>query len=67
MKLGSLMATILLSLVSIAHLFRVILQTEIMVSGVEIGLWISVAGCLIPAAIVVLLLMENRQAQSNAS
>ena len=67
MKLGSQMAIILLSLVSIAHLFRIILQTEVVVSGVAVGLWISVLGCLIPATIVVLLVIENRQTRGDAN
>ena len=62
------MAIILLSLVSCVHLLRIIFQTEILVNGLEIALWSSVLGCLIPGTIVVLLVMENRHTDGkNAS
>ena len=68
MKPGSFMAIILLSLVSCVHLLRIIFQTEILVNGLEIALWSSVLGCLIPGTIVVLLVMENRHTDGkNAS
>ncbi len=60
MKRGSLLAIALLSLVSLAQLLRLIFRIEVVANGVEIPLWVSVLGCLIPGAIAVMLWRESR-------
>jgi len=60
MKRGSLLATILLSVVSLAHLLRLVFGVELLADGVEIPLWTSALGFVIPGAIAVMLLRENR-------
>ena len=60
MKRGSLLAIALLSLVSLAQFLRLIFRIELVANGVEIPLWVSVLGCLIPGAIAVMLWRESR-------
>lgn len=59
MRLGSTLATVLLSIVAVLHLLRVIFGVEMTAGDVQIPLWISVFGFLVPGTIVVLLWRER--------
>jgi hypothetical protein len=52
---------ILLMAISIAHLLRLILQVNIVANGVNIPVWLSIMGCIIPAVLVFMLWRENRK------
>jgi membrane protein CcdC involved in cytochrome C biogenesis len=60
MKRGSILAVILLSLVSIAHLLRLVFGVELQANGVEIPLWLSALGFLVPGSIALMLWRESR-------
>jgi hypothetical protein len=59
MKIGSLLAIVLLSLVALAHLLRLIDGTEIIARGVMVPQWVSVFGVVVPALIAWLLWRES--------
>jgi hypothetical protein len=52
---------ILLVGISIAHLLRLILQVDIVANGVNIPIWLSIFGCIVPAALAFMLWRENRK------
>lgn len=58
MKPASLFAVLVFSLVSIAHLARILLQTEVLVGGAAIPMWVSVVGVVVPAVLAVALWRE---------
>ena len=60
MKLGTFLATAFLGVVSIAHLYRVILRLEVHVGSVAIPQWMSVVAFLFTGALAVLLFRESR-------
>lgn len=59
MKTGSLLAIILLSLVALAHLLRLLTQSEITLNGALVPMWASILGVVIPGGIALLLLRER--------
>jgi len=59
MKTGSVLATIVFLLVAMAHLLRLLTQSEITVNGVSVPLWVSVLGVIVPGGIALLLLRER--------
>lgn len=60
MKIGSLLAIVVLSLVACAHLLRLVDGTEIIARGVVVPQWISLFGTAVPGAIAVLLWREAK-------
>jgi uncharacterized membrane protein YbhN (UPF0104 family) len=60
MKIGSLLAIVLFSLVALAHLLRLIDGTEIVARGVVVPQWISLFGVVVPVFIAGLLWREAR-------
>jgi len=60
MKTGSLLAAIVFVLVALAHLLRLLTQSEIMLNGTPVPMWVSVLGVVIPGTIALLLWRENR-------
>ena len=60
-KPASLTVVVLLSLVSIAHLLRLVLDVEVIVGGMNIPMWVSVFGCLIPIVVALALWRESRR------
>ena len=60
MKLGGLLAIVVLSLVAFAHLLRLIDGTEIIARGEVIPQWVSVFGVVVPGLVVLLLWKESR-------
>jgi len=59
MKTGSLLATIVFVLVALAHLLRLLTQSEITVNGMPLPLWVSVLGVIVPGGIALLLIRER--------
>jgi len=60
MKIGSVLAIALLSVVAVAHLLRLIYGTEVIVGGVVIPQWVSGGGVVVPGAIAWLLWRESK-------
>jgi hypothetical protein len=60
MKPAALLSAVLLSIVSLAHLLRLLLQVPVVAGGNEIPMWVSGIGFLVPAALAVALWRENR-------
>ena len=60
MKIGSLLAMVVLTLVAIAHLLRLIDGTEIIARGVVVPQWLSVFGVVVPGMVAWLLWRESR-------
>ena len=61
MKPVTTIVVILLSAISIAQLLRLIFQVEIVANGVNIPIWVSIFGCIVPAALAFMLWRENRK------
>ena len=49
---------LIFSLVAVAHLLRVIFQTEVLVGGATIPVWVSVVGVIVPGALAVAIWRE---------
>ena len=60
MKTGSQLAVIVFILVAIAHLMRIVTDTEIVVGGNNIPQWISMVGVVVPGLIAWLLWKESK-------
>ncbi|MBU1256019.1 hypothetical protein KKH35_04060 [Patescibacteria group bacterium] len=61
MKPVTTIVAILLIAISVAHLLRIILQVNIVADGVNIPIWLSILGCIVPAALAFMLWRENRK------
>ena len=61
MKPVTTIVAILLMAISIAHLLRLIFQVNIVANGVNIPIWLSIVGCIIPAVLAFMLWWENRK------
>ena len=53
MKLSSMLAILVFSLVAVAHLLRLLFQVEMFIGGATVPLWASVIGTVVPAALAV--------------
>jgi hypothetical protein len=60
MKPGSLVASVFLAFIALAHLVRILLGTPVLVSGVEVPMWGSAAAALVTGGIALLLWRERR-------
>ena len=60
MKIGSLLAIVVLSLVAAAHLLRLIDGTEIIARGVVVPQWLSMFGVVVPGGVAWLLWREAK-------
>jgi len=60
MKIGSLLAIVVLSLVACAHLLRLIDGTEIIARGVVVPQWLSIFGVVVPGVVAWLLWKEAK-------
>ena len=60
MKIGSLLAIVVLSLVAAAHLLRLIDGTEIIARGVVVPQWLSMFGVVVPGVLAWLLWREAK-------
>jgi hypothetical protein len=61
MKPVTTIVVILLSAISIAHLLRLIFQVNVVANGVNIPIWLSILGCIVPAILAFMLWRENRK------
>jgi len=61
MKPVTTIVLILLIAISIAHLLRLILQVNVVANGVNIPVWLSILGCIIPAILAFMLYREHRK------
>jgi len=60
MKPVTTIVVLLLVAISIAHLLRLILQVDIVANGMNISIWLSILGCIVPAVLAFMLWRENR-------
>ena len=61
MKPVTTIVVILLSAISIAHLLRLFFQVDVVANGVNIPIWLSIFGCVVPAVLAFMLWRENRK------
>ena len=61
MKPVTTIVVILLCAISIAHLLRLILQVDVVANGVNIPVWLSIFGCIVPAVLAFMLWRENKK------
>ena len=61
MKPVTTIVVILLSAISFGHLLRLIFQVSIIANGMNIPLWLSILGCIVPAVLAFMLWRENRK------
>ena len=61
MKPVTTIVVILLAAISIAHLLRLIFQVNAVANGVNIPVWLSIFGCIVPAILAFTLWRENRK------
>ena len=60
MKPVTTIVVLLLVAISIAHLLRLILQVDIVANGMNIPIWLSILGCIVPTVLAFMLWRENR-------
>ena len=60
MKPFSKIAAILLAIVAILHLARVVFNTQVLIDNVDIPMWISIVGFIVPALLSIGLWMESK-------
>jgi len=60
MKPAALLSTVLLGVVALAHLLRLMLRIQVVAAGMEIPMWVSVIGFLVPAALAAALWRESQ-------
>lgn len=61
MKPVTTIVVFILIAISIAHLLRLIFQVDIVANGVNVPLWLSILGCIVPAVLALMLWRENRK------
>ncbi len=49
MKPVTMIATLFLPIVAVAHLLRLALRVEVIVGGILVPLWVSAIACVVPA------------------
>jgi len=60
MKPASLIVSILLGIIALAHLLRFVFHTEVIIGGTLIPMWVSVVGCVAAAVLSILVFKESR-------
>lgn len=60
MKMGSILAILLLTLVAIAHLLRLVYGIDVSVGEWSVPQWVSAGGVIVPLAIAALLWKERQ-------
>ena len=61
MKLSTVVAVVLFSLIATAHVLRLVLRWEVTVNGASVPLWVSLVGSLVPAAVAFMLWRDARR------
>lgn len=64
MKPATLVAVVIFGLVAVAHLLRLVFQTEVLVGGTAVPMWVSVVGVVVAGALALAL---PREAQSSSA
>jgi hypothetical protein len=64
MKPASFVAALVLDLVAVAHLVRLLLHIEVVVSGRVVPMWVSGVGCVVAAVLSTLVFLEARTKSS---
>jgi hypothetical protein len=62
MKPATMISTLFLAMVAVAHLLRLVLGVEVLVGGLVIPLWVSLLACVVPAGLAVRLWRDHREA-----
>jgi protein-S-isoprenylcysteine O-methyltransferase Ste14 len=65
MRASAIVTSIFLLLVFLGHLFRLIFQVQVMVNTFTVPMWMSVAACIVTAALAIWLWMDNRKRGSS--
>ena len=65
MKTGTFVAMIFLVLVAIAHILRVVMQVEVIVSGYNIPMWMSYAAVILTLMLAAAMWNEHRNKRQN--
>jgi hypothetical protein len=60
MKTGTLLAIIVFTVVALAHLYRLVSGTELLVNGNTVPQWVSVPGVLVPGLFAWFLWKESK-------
>ncbi len=60
MKPFSVIASAVFALVATAHLLRLVLRWDVVIAGVSVPLWVSVAGVVLPGGLALVLWRESR-------
>ena len=63
MRCASLIAAVLLGLISVGHILRLVFGVEMVVEGVTLPHWVSIPGFIIPGGIALLLVWQERRAK----
>jgi hypothetical protein len=58
MKPATLVAVVVFGLVAVAHLLRLVFQTEVLVGGAAVPMWVSVVGLIVAGALALALPRE---------
>ena len=61
MKPFATLATILLAIVALAHLYRLIKPFEVVIAGDVVGQWVSVVGAIVAGGVSIMLWRESRR------
>jgi hypothetical protein len=61
MKPAALIATLILTLVALAHLLRIILRVEVTVGGTPIPMWLSGVAVVFAGGVAIMLWSEGRR------
>lgn len=62
MKPATMISTLFLAMVAVAHLLRLVLRVEVTVGGILVPFWVSAIACVVPAGLAVALWQESRRA-----
>ena len=61
MKPARLLATLVLSLIAVAHLLRIVFHVEVRVGNFVVPMWMSIVACIFMGGLAVFLSMESRR------
>ena len=60
MKPASFFVAVLLDIIAVVHLLRLVFQTEVIIGGWVLPMWVSGVGCVAAAVLSVLVFLEAR-------
>ena len=62
MKPGTLLTTVVLAVVAVAHIARLVLGVQVTIAGVVVPMWVSIVGTIASAGLALALWHEHRNA-----